>query len=207
MVDKYVNAEGVSKLSELIAAAYQAKENGKGLSTNDFTTALKSKLDGIESGAEVNKIEQVKVNNVALQINDKIINIDLSGYAKKTDITAIYRYKGSCTYAELTAKTDAAVGDVWNVTDKGGTNYACITAKTANANAWDPLGMVIDLTPYMKTADANNTFAAKSHTHSIGNITNLQAELNKKKDEAGVISIIETQLTPMSDEEIASAFN
>ena len=30
---------------------------------------------------------------------------------------------------------------------------------------------------------------------------------NKKKDEAGVISIIETQLTPMSDEEIASAFN
>lgn len=207
MADKYVNAEGVSKLSELIAAAYQAKENGKGLSANDFTTDLKNKLAGIESGAEVNKIEQVKVNNVALQINDKIINIDLSGYAKKTDITAIYRYKGSCTYAELIAKTDAAVGDVWNVTDKGGTNYACITAKTANASAWDPLGMVIDLTPYMKTADANNTFAAKSHTHSIGNITNLQTELNKKKDEAGVISIIETQLTPMSDEEIASAFN
>lgn len=30
------------------------KEAGKGLSTNDFTTALKDKLDGIEAGAQVN---------------------------------------------------------------------------------------------------------------------------------------------------------
>lgn len=30
------------------------KETGKGLSTNDFTDALKNKLDGIEAGAEVN---------------------------------------------------------------------------------------------------------------------------------------------------------
>ena len=32
----------------------QASESGKGLSTNDFTNTLKSKLDGIEAGAEVN---------------------------------------------------------------------------------------------------------------------------------------------------------
>lgn len=39
---------------------------GKGLSENDFTTALKNKLDGIEGGAEVNVIETVKVNGTAL---------------------------------------------------------------------------------------------------------------------------------------------
>lgn len=72
MADKYVNAEGVSKLSELIAAAYQQKESGKGLSTNDFTTALKSKLDGIESGAEVNKIEQVKVFQFTLSRRERL---------------------------------------------------------------------------------------------------------------------------------------
>ena len=33
---------------------YVEKEAGKGLSTNDFTNALKSKLDDIEAGAEVN---------------------------------------------------------------------------------------------------------------------------------------------------------
>ena len=33
---------------------YQAKESGKGLSTNDYTTAEKNKLSGIAAGAEVN---------------------------------------------------------------------------------------------------------------------------------------------------------
>ena len=42
------------------------KVTGKGLSTNDFTNTLKSKLDGIEAGAEVNIIETVKVNGTAL---------------------------------------------------------------------------------------------------------------------------------------------
>lgn len=35
---------------------YVLKETGKGLSTNDFTNTLKSKLEGIESGAEVNTV-------------------------------------------------------------------------------------------------------------------------------------------------------
>lgn len=42
------------------------KVTGKGLSTNDFTDALKTKLDGIEAGAEKNIIETVKVNGAAL---------------------------------------------------------------------------------------------------------------------------------------------
>ena len=36
------------------------KVEGKGLSTNDFTDALKDKLDGIENGAQVNTITGVK---------------------------------------------------------------------------------------------------------------------------------------------------
>ena len=36
------------------------KVEGKGLSTNDFTDALKDKLDGIESGAQVNTVTGVK---------------------------------------------------------------------------------------------------------------------------------------------------
>ena len=42
------------------------KVTGKGLSTNDFTDALKTKLDGIETGAEKNIIKTVKVNGTAL---------------------------------------------------------------------------------------------------------------------------------------------
>ena len=42
------------------------KVDGKGLSTNDYTTAEKNKLAGIEEKAEVNIIETVKVNGTAL---------------------------------------------------------------------------------------------------------------------------------------------
>ena len=61
------------------------KVNGKGLSTNDFTTAEKQKLTGIATGAQVNKLEAVKVNNVALDILEKAVNIDLTPYLKKAE--------------------------------------------------------------------------------------------------------------------------
>lgn len=51
------------------------KENGKGLSTNDYTTAEKNKLSGIETGAEVNVIESVKVNGTALTPTDKEVDV------------------------------------------------------------------------------------------------------------------------------------
>lgn len=45
-----------------------------------FTPTLQSKLNGISSGAQVNVIEQVKVNNTALTVSSKSVNIDLSNY-------------------------------------------------------------------------------------------------------------------------------
>jgi phage-related tail fiber protein len=62
------------------------KEIGKQLSTNDYTTAEKTKLTGIATGAEVNKIDAVKVNGTALGITDKAVNIDLSNYATKSEL-------------------------------------------------------------------------------------------------------------------------
>ena len=60
------------------------KVAGYGLSKNDFTDALKNKLNGIEGGAQVNILEGVKVNGVELTITDKKVNIDLSAYALET---------------------------------------------------------------------------------------------------------------------------
>ncbi len=49
--------------------------DGKGLSTNDYTTAEKNKLAGIDTGAEVNVIESVEVNGTALSVSSKTVNI------------------------------------------------------------------------------------------------------------------------------------
>ena len=51
------------------------KVSGKGLSTNDFTNELKSKLDGIEDNAQVNKIEKISLDGVEQEINEKEVNI------------------------------------------------------------------------------------------------------------------------------------
>lgn len=51
------------------------KIEGKGLSTNDYTTAEKNKLGGIAAGAQVNVIESIKVNGQAQAIDSKGVNI------------------------------------------------------------------------------------------------------------------------------------
>lgn len=53
------------------------------MTAGDFT-----KLSGIASGAQVNKVEIIEVNGTALVITNKAANIDLSGYATKSDINS-----------------------------------------------------------------------------------------------------------------------
>lgn len=45
------------------------KVTGKGLSENDFTNALKTKLDGIESGANMTVIDEVPTENSGNAVN------------------------------------------------------------------------------------------------------------------------------------------
>lgn len=71
------------------------KVEGKGLSTNDYTTDEKTKLEGIASGAQANVIETVKVNGVALTPADKAVDVTVPTGAladknevAKTDLAA-----------------------------------------------------------------------------------------------------------------------
>ena len=61
------------------------KVTGYGLSRNDFTDALKSKLDAIEAGSQVNVIESVKVNGTAKAVVNKAVDIAVP--TKTSDIT------------------------------------------------------------------------------------------------------------------------
>lgn len=54
-----------------VAKGYVAKETGKRL----MSDAEGTKLEGIETGAQVNKIESVKVGGTALKITEKAVNI------------------------------------------------------------------------------------------------------------------------------------
>lgn len=83
------NVDNTSDANKPVSSATQTalnkkvdKVSGMGLSQNSYTTTEKNKLSGIESGAEVNVIESVKVNGSPLPVSGKAVNVDLSTYAK-----------------------------------------------------------------------------------------------------------------------------
>ena len=87
---------------------FVAIEEGKALSTNDFTTADKQKLDNIETEADVNVIETVKVNGTALTPNsDKAVDVTVvegtnNGTVKVNGTDVAVHGLGSAAYAATT---------------------------------------------------------------------------------------------------------
>lgn len=85
-----ITQDKIAGLAEALDKKVNA-EIGKGLSTNDFTNDLKSKLDAIEAGAQTNVIENVSMNGEALVIAEKGVNIPLAtnttvGVIKGSDV-------------------------------------------------------------------------------------------------------------------------
>ena len=60
------------------------KVEGKGLSTNDYTTAEKTKLEGITESAQVNAIEVIKVNGTEQTITNKTVDISIGSLGTYT---------------------------------------------------------------------------------------------------------------------------
>lgn len=114
ITDAYTKSEVDTELDKKVD-----KVTGKGLSTNDYTTAEKTKLTGIATGAEVNKIDAVKVNGTALGITDKAVNIDLSNYATKSTTLAGYGITNAYTKDEVNTELGkkANSSDVYTKTE------------------------------------------------------------------------------------------
>lgn len=123
-----------------------------------------NKLAGIEADADVNLIEKIQVatttgaenapSYVDLPIADKTVQIDLTPYALKTDITAVFKFKGTKDYVnEEDAKahnapegytvlpTVGVTGDVWHVKSTTG-EYVWANGK------WEELGSIVSFKGY-----------------------------------------------------------
>lgn len=113
------------------------KVSGKQLSTNDFSNDYKSKVDGIASGAQVNVVETVKVNNAALTPSAKAVNITVptktsqltndSSFATQTyvnqQIGAIDKLKKSIVSALPSSNIDANTIYLVPSKSQGADNY------------------------------------------------------------------------------------
>lgn len=179
--DKLVRLSNLKTFLSSLKSLFVAQESGKGLSSNDYTSAEKSKLAGIAAGANNYTLPTasgtvlggIKVGS-NLTISNGVLSavqgkVDLSPYAKttdiastyakKTDISTAFRYRGSVdTYSALPTN-GVAVGDVYNVVAADTANNIKAGDNVAwNGNGWDNLSGIVDLSSYLKSADAANTY-------------------------------------------------
>ena len=79
LIDSAISALNITQYlkSSDAESTYVQKDGNKGLSTNDYTDTDKSKLSEISSGAQVNVIESIKVNNATQAITNKSVNISV----------------------------------------------------------------------------------------------------------------------------------
>lgn len=104
-----------------------------------------------DNNGQANVLEKVSVNGSALPITGKGVNIDLTSYAKRTDISSVYKFKGSVTNYAALPTANKTVGDVYNLEDTGA-NYAWVGGSSGEkGDGWDNLGMSVDLSPYVKS--------------------------------------------------------
>lgn len=99
--------------------------SGKGLSTNDYTSAEKQKLSGIASGAQVNVIESVKVNGTKVEPSSKAVDISVptkvsqltndSGYQTSTQVNNTITDKGYQTQSQVQSLINSAIGNITSI--------------------------------------------------------------------------------------------
>lgn len=112
-----------------------------------------------------------------------------------------YKYKGSDTYANISAIQDAEVGDVWNSTTANGvypkgTNYAW------NGTEWDALGGEVDLSAYQKSSDDTLETTAKTVVGAINEVKGV-ADAAAKADASNItVATWKTKLGFITAEEV-----
>ena len=77
---KVVTLEGLDYFLTKLREIFVGKEDGEGLSQNDFTDEDKAKLDSVQENAEANAIDEIRVNGSTVNPDAKVVNINLDDY-------------------------------------------------------------------------------------------------------------------------------
>lgn len=128
MTIEYLDKSGLTLLISKIKTALGGKVDavsGKGLSTNDYTSAEKQKLSGIASDAQANVIESVKVNGTKLTPSSKAVDVTVptkvsqltndSGFQTSTQVDSIVTGKGYQTQTQVQSLINSAVGNITSI--------------------------------------------------------------------------------------------
>ena len=162
MEKKYLDNNGLLYFWQKIKNAFVAKDGNKVLSDENYTSAEKTKLSGIATGAQVNTIESISVNGTTQTITNKNVDLTISSTA------GAYIAKGAVAFENLPALDASREGFVYNITNNftttsdfvegaginypAGTNVVIINT-TGSTYKYDCLSGIVDLSAYQLSAD------------------------------------------------------
>lgn len=155
-MSKFLDENGLlylwGKLKSMFAEKVD-KVEGMALSSNDFTSEEKAKLAGLENytltAASAQELGGVMVGT-GLEISGGVLSVAgdcavdwncVQGkpeLALKSDLSSLYRFKGSVANFAALPEEDNVAGDVWNV-ESTGMNYGW------TGSEWDALGEAFNI--------------------------------------------------------------
>ncbi len=191
----YTETDGTAKLNVEDSGGNGKLElsgNSVSIFANGFVTLNADSAVKIESPVQLNG--SISGTAISTSIPASTSAVDTKLPSEKAVATAIetvksvaskaYKYKGSDTYANISAIQDAEVGDVWNSTTANGvypkgTNYAW------NGTEWDALGGEVDLSAYQKASDDTLATTDKTVVGAINEVKGV-ADAAAKADASNI---------------------
>lgn len=105
MADKYLNLAGatylIGKVKTLLGGKVD-KVDGKGLSTNDYTTDEKTKLSGIAAGANKTTVDSAMSSTSTNPVQNKVVNAELE---KKSNVDHVHDLSTMVNTLEVSTDT------------------------------------------------------------------------------------------------------
>lgn len=163
-----------------------------------MSAADKTKLDGVATGAQANKIESVKVNGTALTPDSsKAVNVDLSAYAKSSDVT-----KEIASAVSGVTQIDYSVVEALPSTGKKGVIYLVANSGSGN-NIYDEYIYInskfeklgsreMDLSSYAKKTDIPTKVSSLTNDSGYQTAAQVTSAINAK-----LVVMTDTELNTM----------
>lgn len=200
MAIEYLDKSGLTLLISKIKAALGGKVDvvsGKGLSTNDYTSAEKQKLSGIASGAQVNVIESIKVNGTKVEPSSKAVDISVptkvsqltndSGFQTSTQVDSIVTGKGYQTQSQVQSLINSAVGNITSI------RYEKVTSLPATGSN----GVIYLVAHSHGTQDIYDEYIWLAETKAFEKIGNTDIDLSAYIKKSEVTAITTNDLNTM----------
>lgn len=172
----YLDKNGLLYLWQKITTKFVAKESGKGLSTNDFTNELKTKLDGIEAGAtkyvlptaSADTLGGVKVG-AGLAINEGVLSATGGGTADSVDWSNVQNKPTTLEgYGITDVYKKTEVYSKTEIDDKGFlTEHQDISGKADKATTLQGYGITDAYTQTQTDAKIDEKIAGKANSSDV----------------------------------------